>query len=251
MIFTSSSVDLIKKVKENGSLISFGFFGTGNLNENTAKVYCDHGLLTTDENLTTELSDVFEFLHTKQEPVGFNELIVSQFEAFDEFSKLIDREILHVKEGRKGKIILKMNNLEERGLIKKIYEAAEEGVDITLIIRSICCLKPGVQNLKVIRIVDRYLEHARVFYFYNNGNEDVRMGSSDWMKRNIFRRVEVTFPVKNEAIKDQIMHIVDLQIRDNQKACNFNADYENVRIDNVDKPIRAQRETYKFLKKMN
>lgn len=246
-----AKVALIKKVKENGSLISFGFFGTGNLNENTAKVYCDHGLLTTDENLTTELSDVFEFLHTKQEPVGFNELIVSQFEAFDEFSKLIDREILHVKEGRKGKIILKMNNLEERGLIKKIYEAAEEGVDITLIIRSICCLKPGVQNLKVIRIVDRYLEHARVFYFYNNGNEDVRMGSSDWMKRNIFRRVEVTFPVKNEAIKDQIMHIVDLQIRDNQKACNFNADYENVRIDNVDKPTRAQREAYKFLKKMN
>ena len=246
-----AKVALVKKKNKNGKEISYGFFGTGNLNENTAKIYCDHGLLTTDETLTSELGSMFEFLHTKQKPEDFSELIVSQFDAFDEFSKLIDREILHVKEGRKGKIILKMNNLEERGLIKKIYEAAEAGVEITLIIRSICCLKPGVQNLKVIRIVDRYLEHARVFYFYNDGKEDVRMGSSDWMKRNIFRRVEVTFPVKDKAIKAQIMYIVDLQIRDNRKARYFTSGYKNILVQNDDEKIRSQQATYGYIKSFN
>jgi len=246
-----AKVALVLKNAINGKSVSYGFFGTGNLNENTAKIYCDHGLLTTDEVLTSELKNVFEFLHTRKEPENFSELIVSQFDAFEEFSKLIDREINHVKAGRKGKIILKMNNLEERGLIEKIYAAAKVGVEITLIIRSICCLKPGVHNLKVIRIVDRYLEHARVFYFYNNGQEDVRMGSSDWMKRNIFRRIEVTFPVKDEHIKAQIMQIIDLQILDNQKAFYFNSDYKNVQIDSPHKPIRAQKEIYALLQRQN
>lgn len=245
-----AKVALVKKERK-GKTIAYGFFGTGNLNENTARVYSDFGLLTTDEDLTSELARVFEFLHTKQKPKGFNELIVSQFDAFEKFSGLIDREIRHVKEGRKGRIILKMNNLEERGLIKKIYEAAKAGVEITLIIRSICCLKPGVQNLKVIRIVDRYLEHARVFYFYNNGKEDVWMGSSDWMKRNIFRRIEVTFPIKDAVIKSQIMHIVGLQIRDNQKACYFKADYGNELVQNNDEKVRAQQGTYAYIDRLN
>jgi len=246
-----AKVALVKKKHTSGKKLFYGFFGTGNLNENTAKIYCDHGLLTTDKPLTRELSEVFNFLYTKEKPGGFDHLIVSQFHAFNEFSSRIDREITHAKGGEKAKIILKVNNLEEKGLIKKLYEAAAAGVEIHLLVRSICCLKPGTEGLKVKRIVDRYLEHARVFYFYNGGEEELMMGSSDWMKRNIWNRVEVSFPVRDPHIKEQIMNIIDLQLRDNTKACFFSPEMKNIRIINDDPPVRAQQDIYRYVASLN
>lgn len=247
-----AKVGLVKKKTDDGKKIWYGFFGTGNLNESTAKIYCDHGLLSTDKKMTRELSKVFSFLRSKKKSKkGFEELIVSQFDADAAFASLIDREIANAKSGAKAAMIIKVNNLEEPHLIKKIYEAAEAGVEVQLIVRSICCLKPGVAGLKVVRIVDRFLEHARVFYFYNAGLEEVYMGSSDWMKRNIYRRVEVTFPVKDPEIKKQIMDILNMQLSDNIKACYFNSDFSNERIHNSEADVRAQEATYHYVKSLN
>ncbi len=162
----------------------WGFYGTGNLNESTAKIYCDHSLLTSHQEMNKELKGVFDFLTSKRKPSGFKHLIVSQFGALERFRALIDHEILNIQSGKPAEIIIKLNNLEEPGLIQKLYEAADAGVKVTLIVRSICCLIPETAGIEVIRIVDRFLEHARVFYFLNAGEEHLFMGSSDWMNRN-------------------------------------------------------------------
>ena len=244
-----AKVALVKKKTADGRRINYGFFGTGNLNESTAKIYCDHGLLSCDKNMTKELSLVFRFLNSKKKPSGFKELIVSQFDAFKAYTRLIDREIKNAKDGKQALLIIKLNNLEERGLIEKLYEAASEGVEVKLLVRSICCLKPGIGGLKVLRIVDRYLEHARVLYFHNDGNEEVYLGSSDWMSRNIFRRVEVMFPVKDPVLRKQVMDLVHIQLSDNTKAVYFEDDYSNKRVepegDQI--PVQAQEAIYNYI----
>lgn len=242
-----AKVGLVRKEKD-GKRTYYGFFGTGNLNEKTARIYCDHGLLTTHEGMTTELAGVFDFLHKKGGPEKFEHLIVSQFDALGGFSQLIDREIVAAKTGKEAHIIIKLNNLEEPNLIAKIYEAAKAGVKVDMIVRSICCLVPGTSGIKVTRIVDRYLEHARMFYFYNEGKKSLYMGSADWMSRNIHRRVEVTFPVYDEAVKSQLLHILDLQLKDNQKAVWLDEGMENVRKEETTEKIRAQEATYVFVK---
>jgi polyphosphate kinase len=206
----------------------YGFFGTGNLNESTAKIYCDHGLLTSNQEMTEELNRVFTFLINKEEPAPFEHLIVSQFGATERFKELIDQEIKAVEEGRTGHVIIKVNNLEEPRLIKKLYKAAKVGVKVEVIARSICCLVPETHGIKVSRIVDRYLEHARIFYFYNDGNPNVYLGSSDWMKRNLRRRIEVTFPIHDSEIKQQIIRILELQLRDNSKRVLLDENISNV-----------------------
>lgn len=236
-----AKVALIKKKEQ-----MFGFFGTGNLNENTSEIYCDHGLLSANPEMTKELSQVFEFLHTGEKPVEFNQLIVSQFGALERFVSFIDQEIVHAEAGKKAEIIVKMNNLQEQTLISKLYEAAEKGVGVRLIVRSICCLVPN-ETIKVKRLVDRYLEHARMFYFYNDGAEDLYMGSSDWMNRNLHRRVEVSFPIHSKKIKKEILHIVNLQWADDVNGVWLSPTMENRPI-RKKKTVRAQMATYEFLK---
>lgn len=230
---------------------SYGFFGTGNLNEKTAKIYCDHGLFSCDEKMTKELLQVFKFLHKKKTPEPFELLIVSQFNAIDTFTGLIDREIASAKTGKAAQIIIKVNNLEEKSMIIKLYEAAAAGVDVKILARSICCLVPEIYGIKVVRLVDRFLEHARVFYFSNEGKDDLFMGSSDWMSRNLHRRIEVTFPVRNLLLKQQIMEILELQLNDNSNAVYLDADLNNSLINEEGATINAQSATYEKVKDWN
>lgn len=223
----------------------YGFYGTGNLNEKTSQIYCDHGLLTTNKEMNRELSYVFQFLQTRYTPPPFKHLIVSQFGALEKFHALIDREIANVEAGKEGRIIVKVNNLEERSLINKLYMAAEKGVDVKLIVRSICCLVPN-KHLKVKRIVDRYLEHARIFYCLNDGNHDIFLGSSDWMNRNLHHRIEVCFPVQDDDMKQELLTILKFQWRDDEKGVWLSEKLTNKR-NKKEYEVRAQEDTYQYL----
>ncbi|MEP1096616.1 MAG: polyphosphate kinase 1 [Cyclobacteriaceae bacterium] len=236
-----AKVALVKKKSR-----MYGFFGTGNLNEKTSEIYCDHGLLTCHKQMTKELSSVFEFLNDNKSPSPFKHLIVSQFNAMRRFEELIDREISNVQTGKEGRITIKLNNLQEPHLIQKLYDAAEAGVHVKMIVRSICCLVPGEKGIKVKRVVDRYLEHARVFYFYNSGDEEIYMGSSDWMNRNLHRRVEVSFPIYDKGMREELKSILQFQWDDDIKGVWLNEKLENIR-PSPEKVIRAQMDTYKFL----
>ncbi len=247
-----AKVALVRKKLPDGSTKQYGFFGTGNLNEQTAKIYADHGLFSCHEQMTQELSEVFRFLTKRKEPKSFKHLLVSQFNIVDRFYELIDQEIDNAKNRKEAKITIKLNNLEERGIIEKLYEASNAGVKIDMIVRSICCLKPGIkgqsENITVRRLVDRYLEHARVWIFYNGGDEKIFMGSADWMTRNLYRRIEVVFPVYNEQFKNEIKKVVELQLNDNCKATLLDENLKDQPVPKGRKKISAQLETYNFLK---
>ncbi len=223
----------------------YGFFGTGNLNEKTSEIYCDYGLLTINESMTRELSNLFQHLLTKYTPPPFKELIVSQFGALETFQSKIDREIQHAEAGKEARIIIKVNNLQETSLIQKLYEASKRGVDVKLIVRSICCLIPN-KNLKVKRIVDRYLEHGRIFYFHNDDAQEIYLGSADWMNRNLHRRIEVCFPIHNEGMKQEILTILKYQWKDDIKGVWLSQKMKNKRA-KAESKIRAQEATYEYL----
>ena len=233
---------------------AYAFLSTGNFNEKTAKVYADHGLFTADSNITNELQTLFSFLKDNNyQPPPFKHLMIAQFNLREDLYDLIDREIANQRRGKKAYIRIKLNNLEDRGMIDKLYEANQAGVRIDLIIRGICCLRPGVAGLsdhiKVTRIVDAYLEHARVFMFHHGGANDLYMGSADWMSRNLNSRIEVVFPIYDEAIKAEIIQITDLQLADNVKAVKLNAHLENIPVDRgTNSPIQAQLATYEMSK---
>lgn len=241
--------------KENGEKFRYAFLSTGNFNEKTARIYADHGFFTADKQITGELKELFFYLENrKQELAAFKKLMVAQFNLRQGFADLIDREIRHAGKGRKAEMFLKMNNLEDDEMIQKLYEASQAGVKIKLIIRGICCLRPGVEglseNIRVIRLVDQFLEHARVFTFYNDGDPVMYLASADWMKRNLSRRIELAFPIEDPVIKREIMEIMRLQWNDNVKAVNLDSNLNNVPV--VRKPgdpeIRAQVEAYTIVK---
>ena len=216
-----AKVALVKRVV-NGSSAFLGLFATGNLNETTAKFYTDQVLLTANQLMLEELNQLFRFLAKNRKAPSlderklFNHLLVAQFNLQDRFIELIEREIVNSKAGLKSGITIKLNNLEERKLIRKLYEASAAGVRIKLIVRGICCLNPGIPGLSqlitVKRIVDRYLEHARIFMFDNKGDPEIYMGSADWMNRNIYGRIEVCFPVYDINIKNVIADILNIQL---------------------------------------
>lgn len=260
IVYSSISLKVHAKValiKRKHSLHPFiGLLATGNLNETTARFYTDHILLTCFQPMLKEMELLFGFLSKRKKPdssdqIPFNHLIVAQFNLQQKFLALIDREIQHALEGKPARIRIKMNNLEEEVLIKKLYEASEVGVEIQLVVRGICRLVPGVEgqstNIKVKRIVDRFLEHGRVFIFHNNGNEDVFLGSADWMNRNIYRRIEVCFPVYNNELKKQLQHMFSLQWRDNVQAVWIDATQINKPVENDLSPVRSQEAIYYWL----
>lgn len=234
-----------------------GLLSTGNLNETTARFYADHILLTAHEGMTQEMELLFVYLQSRRQPadykfLDFKYLLVAQFNMTDRFTALIDREIAHAKAGRKAHITVKVNNLQEKNMIYKLYEASEAGVQVDLLARSICCLVPGQPasaNIRVRRLVDRYLEHARVFIFYNNGQEEVYLGSADWMVRNLHRRIEVCFPVLHSPYQQQIKDIVALQVADNTNAVHLDAHLRNVPIRPApgEMPINAQTAIYAYV----
>ncbi|MHA4895591.1 polyphosphate kinase 1 [Pedobacter sp. PWIIR3] len=219
-----AKVALVKKVTGSGKVF-LGLFATGNLNENTAKFYTDHVLLTARQSMLEELDLLFSFLAKPKTAVGnevvFKELMVAQFNLHHAFLSLIQREIDNANAGLNASITIKLNNLEEQVLINKLYEASAAGVKVTLIVRGICCLIPGMkgisENITVKRIVDRYLEHGRIFIFHNNNDPQYFMGSADWMNRNIYSRIEVCFPLHAKHVKDTIQDIIDLQLKENEQ----------------------------------
>lgn len=252
-----AKIALVKTMKGD-RMVYTGLLATGNFNESTAKFYTDHILFTANKDMLREMELLFIFLSKREKPspasqINFKHLLVAQFNLQNRFLELIDREIGFAKQGLPAQIIIKMNNLEEQVLISKLYDASQAGVKISLIIRSICCLVAGVkgmsENITIHRIVDRYLEHGRAFIFNNNGDKEVFLGSADWMNRNIYRRIEVCFPVYDERIKKRVIAIVDLQLQDNVQAVYLDQNLQNNKIKAAEPYIQAQQEIYRLLSK--
>lgn len=218
---THSKITLVVRKEESG-IRRYVHLGTGNYNDSTAKMYTDCGLLTCDERIGEDATAVFNMLSGYSEPDYWNKLAVAPIWLRDRFLHLIAMEEENAKKGNKARIVAKMNSLCDREIIAALYKASAAGVKIDLIVRGICCLKigiPGVsENITVRSIVGNFLEHSRIFYFYANGNEEIYMGSADWMPRNLDKRVEIIFPVEDETLKAEVMHILDVQLRDNVKA---------------------------------
>lgn len=247
-----SKICLIKR-KEKGKLVNYAYLGTGNFNEATATIYCDHALLTKNKTLTKDLGKVFKFLKGQVKKPTFRSLLVGPFNMRKQFETLIDNEIKNVQEGKKGKMILKMNSLEDKQMIMKLYEASNAGVKIKIIVRGICCLIPGVEemskNIKVISIIDRYLEHGRIYIFHNDGNEKMYLASADLMKRNLSHRIEVGFPILEKLLQKEIKKLIKLQLKDNVKARRLNLTQSNpYKKSTSKKEVRAQYDFYHYLK---
>lgn len=213
----------------------YSVISTGNFNEKTAQIYTDFALFTSNQEVCSEAREVFSFIdHSYRQP-KLRHLMVSPINTRQAISKRIQQEITNVQAGGKGLIRAKMNNLDDDALIADLCEASQAGVKIDLLIRGMCTLKPGVSgissNIRIISIVDRYLEHSRVIHFYNNGFNDLFISSADWMSRNLDDRVEVTAPIYDKNIKQQIMSTLDIQFKDNYKARIINATQNNPYVD--------------------
>jgi polyphosphate kinase len=257
-----AKVALVKR-QEQKVQQCYSFMATGNFNESTGRFYTDHVFFTSKPEFGEELDWLFTYLQSRVHPnaypkLDFKQLLVSQFNLIKRFNKLIDREIKNAKEGKPASIIIKLNNLQEREMIARLYDASRAGVKVQLIVRSICCLAPGVsgqsENISVHRIVDRYLEHARIFVFHNNGDTEYYMGSADWMNRNLHSRIEVVFPVADKKLGAELGHILDLQLKDNQKAVILTSDIatgscNNLRVLSAGQaPLSAQQAIYEYVK---
>ncbi|KUG08125.1 polyphosphate kinase 1 [Solirubrum puertoriconensis] len=236
--------------QEEGKPRQYAYLSTGNFNEATSQVYADHGLFTADARLTDEILRLFDFFRNHKQPAAFEHLLVAPFELRPRLHQLIEAEMHNAQAGQEAYIILKLNALQDEEMIRKLYEASQAGVRVELLIRGISCLVPGQagqsDNISQRGIVDRYLEHARVYVFANNGQEQVYVASADWMTRNLERRVEVAFPIYNPEIRNEVRHLVDLQRQDNTKS----RDWQNelLRGPNAE-PVRAQFATYEYLRK--
>ncbi|MBP6826451.1 MAG: polyphosphate kinase 1, partial [Saprospiraceae bacterium] len=249
-----SKLALIRRI-ENGKPQLYTYLATGNFHEETAKIYSDFGLFSVDPRLTGEVSNVFSFLENIKPPKEeFKHLLVGKFNLRPALYRLIDHEIAAAKRKKPAKMVLKLNSIEDKGIIAKLYEASQAGVKIKLIVRGICCLVPGIKNfsdnIEIISIVDRFLEHARVFIFHNGGDERIFLSSADWMERNLSFRIETTFPVYDPDLKAEIKDLLDLQLNDNVKARIIDkADQNEYRRANTDIPVRTQLETYFYYKR--
>lgn len=218
---THSKITLVVRREETG-IRRYVHLATGNYNDSTAKLYTDCGIFTCDERFGEDATAVFNMLSGYSEPKKWNKLIVAPIWMKDRFLKLIEREAEHAKKGMPAYIVAKMNSLCDPVIMAALYYASSCGVQIHLLVRGICCLKVGIpgvsENIHVRSIVGDFLEHSRIFYFHNGGNEEIYMGSADWMPRNLDRRVEIVFPVEDEAIKKELVHVLTLEFKDNVKA---------------------------------
>lgn len=231
---THSKISLVVRREEDG-IRRYVHLGTGNYNDSTAKLYTDCGIFTCLESIGEDATAVFNMLSGYSEPLSWNQLVVAPIWLRSKFLHLIERETKHAKAGKPARIIAKMNSLCDEGIIAALYEASAAGVEIDLIVRGICCLKVGIpgvsENIHVRSIVGNFLEHSRIFYFRNDGEEEVYMGSADWMPRNLDRRVEILFPVLDDEIKKQVMHILFVELEDNVKAHLLQEDGNYEKID--------------------
>jgi polyphosphate kinase len=244
---------LVISRQEKGKLRHYINIGTGNYHEDTARQYCDHSLFTADQRIASETYQVFRYLEDKKKPSNLEHLMAAPFDMRRKFLKLIDNEIRNAKDGKEAYIIIKVNHIVDREIIQKLYEASRAGVKIEMIVRSTCTLIPGIKdvssNIRVISIVDRFLEHARVFIFCNNGDAKYFLSSSDLMARNLDTRVEIAFPVYDEEIQSELREIISIQWNDNTKARIINAQQDNrYRKSTSITKVRAQFEIFDYLR---
>jgi polyphosphate kinase len=227
------------------------YLGTGNFNEKTARLYGDHGLFTSNPEVVGEVKELYRHLVDQEIEPEFKHILVPRFNMVSSFIEMIEQEIANVKDGKIGYILLKMNGLQDKEMVDSLYKASEAGVKVDLIVRGVCTLKTGMpysKNIRVIRIVDRYLEHARVFVFLNDGDHRIYLGSADWMKRNLRSRVECIFPVYDPDLKKELLNILHIQLSDNVKACEIDKNLKNKRIITKGPDIRAQMTIYEYFK---
>lgn len=246
---------VLRRDSKGHKLTSYAYISTGNFNEKTATLYADIGLFTCNPVLVNDLHNLFRTLQGKEAPT-FNRLLVARFNLIPELNRLIDHEIALAQSGKKGRIILKMNALQDTVMIDRLYEASQAGVEIDLIVRGICCLIPGQpfsRNIRVTRIVDTFLEHARVWYFGNDGNPKIFIGSPDWMKRNLYRRIEAVTPILDPDLKQELTEMLSIQLTDKRKACFVDEKLKNCwksKKPQTEK-VRAQYTFYEYLKGKN
>jgi polyphosphate kinase len=247
-----SKICLIDR-EEGGSTKRYGFISTGNFNESTAKIYTDYTLFTAHEAILKELQKVFNFFETTYKITKYKHLIVSPHYTKNVFSKLIDNEIANAIVGKDAFIKIKMNSFTSYKMVDKLYEASRAGVKIQLIIRGVCCIIPGVEgmseNIEAISVVDKFLEHPRLFIFGNDGNPRVYISSADWMTRNLDYRVEVGCPIYDEDIKQELLDTFDISWNDNTKARVFSAKQDNAYKDDDKPKIRSQFALYDYYQK--
>ena len=220
--------------REEDGIRRYVHLGTGNYNDSTAKLYTDCGLMTCAPQYGEDATAVFNMLSGYSEPPTWNKLSLAPLWLRSRFIKMIRRETEHARQGRSAHIMAKMNSLCDKEIIANLYEASCAGVKIELVVRGICCLRAGVpglsENISVHSIVGNFLEHARIFYFENDGSSEIYMGSADWMPRNLDKRVEIMFPVEDPKLKERVIHILKVQLEDNVKAHILQPDgtYEKV-----------------------
>jgi polyphosphate kinase len=240
--------------RENGKLVNYAHIGTGNFNEKTARVYTDFSLLTADKNIADDISRIFDFYENNFKIFEFKYALVAPFYMRRELVQLINKEIQNAQSGKKASMILKMNSLVDTEMIEKLYEASRAGVQITLIIRGACSLVTELEgwsdNIKAYSLVDKYLEHTRVFIFHNNGNEKIFISSADWMSRNLDSRSEMAIPVNNPEVRKQIKDIINIHLSGNTKVRIIDRKQENhyKKLKHGEKRVRVQDEVYNYLK---
>ncbi|MEA2042453.1 MAG: polyphosphate kinase 1 [Bacteroidota bacterium] len=243
---------VIRKPKKKKDRKAFAFFSTGNFNEKTAKQYSDLGFFTSDKRLTNELKSMFSYLESPMRNFKFEHILVPRFNFMPRINELIDYEIEQVQQRKKGRIILKMNGLQEKAIIDKLYEAGQAGVETQLLVRGICCLRTGrdfSKNISVIRIVDRFLEHARIYAFEHTGDWQIYFSTADLMNRNIHRRVEIAVPVFDKNLKKEILKFLEIQLSDNCKAKTLDYNINNIDIPQEGNNKRkAQQDFYNYLR---
>ncbi|WP_308365868.1 MULTISPECIES: polyphosphate kinase 1 [unclassified Microbulbifer] len=240
--------------EENGEKRYYSHLGTGNFNENTARLYCDFSLLTSDAELGEDVHNVFEFLQYTHLRPSYKHIAVSPYSNRPTLLRAIDREIAAARAGERAELFFKCNNLVDSQVVERLYRAGAAGVRVRIIVRSMCalvCETPGLsENIRVISLVDKYLEHARIYIFHNGGDEQVWLSSADLMTRNLDHRLEVTFPLHSPGHRETVKKIMELQWSDNRKARVLDAQQSNTRIaNNTDRGCRAQDAIYRFLKK--
>jgi polyphosphate kinase len=240
---------------ENGQKVHYATVGTGNFNESTAKVYSDHCLLTADSRITNEVNKLFKFFENNYKTYTYKHLVVSPFHMRKKLNKLIQNEIKNAKAGKPAYIFLKMNSLVDQEMIYKLYLASQAGVEIKMVIRGICSLIPGInklsENIEIISIIDKYLEHSRIFIFANGGDEKYFISSADWMIRNLDNRVEAAAPIYDKRIQQELKEFMQIQLRDTRKARIIDEDQlNNYRQTRKIMNYRAQEDIFNFLKKM-
>lgn len=245
---------VIKKRKNNRT-IQYGFVSTGNFNEKTAKIYGDHLIMTSDRTIMADINKIFHVLHRPKQELNAlkncKKIMVCPQYMREKIIQHIDREIDEAKSERKAVIIIKINSLSDRELINKLYEAAKSGVEIKLIVRGIYCAvnqKDFKQKIEAISIVDEYLEHARIMYFYNKGNEDIYISSADWMTRNLDYRIEAAVKITQKNLKKELKDILQIQLKDNVKARILDKRLHNNYVKDQSEAFRSQIETYRYLR---